>query len=187
MLTEKKILANTKKYFETTQNLGIMPDELMTFLGDDFIKAPSATETRFPYAYEGGLIEYSLRVAFYAVRANNSIPDEDKVDQNSLLKVCLLHNIGKAKLFVENKNEYQVKNGKPFAFNNELPPMRVTERSLLYALGHGVKLTEEEYSAIILSDKTDDKQAELHNSILGELLKFGITFANKQKPVVDGE
>ena len=57
--------------------------------------------------------------------------------------------------------------------------MRVSERSLYYALSHGIKFTEEEFSAIIFFDKNDDKMAEYHNSMLGELLKIGNTLAIK--------
>ena len=42
-LTQEKILANTKKYFETAKNNDFMTDELMTFLGESFIKAPAST------------------------------------------------------------------------------------------------------------------------------------------------
>jgi hypothetical protein len=61
--------------------------------------------------------------------------------------------------------------------------MRVGERSVYYATNYGVKLTEEEFSAILFFDKTDDKMSEYHNSMLGELLKMGSTLAikNEQK------
>jgi hypothetical protein len=37
---------------------------------------------------------------------------------------------------------------------------------------HGIELSEEEFAAITFSDKTDDKMAEYHNSMLGDLLKW---------------
>lgn len=160
-LTEKKIVSNTAKYFETTKNLGVMPDELKTFLGGDFAKSASSNNPKLGNAFEGGLIEYLLRVAFYAVRANNSLADEDKVNQDSLLKVCLLHNIGKA-------NELKAESS-----------ISSVELSLRYLTQHGVQLTDEEYIAILLSNKFDEHSL-VNNSTLGELLKFGIAFANKQ-------
>ena len=68
-----------------------------------------------------------------------------------------------------------------YEFKENLVSMRVSERSVYYALSHGVKLTQEEFSAIIMFDKVDDKMAEFHNSILGELLKMGNTFAIKHE------
>ena len=179
-LDQTKIVANTKKYFETATKNGFMNDELMAFLGEDFIKAPASSMANLHNAFEGGLIEHLLRVTSYAVKINNSLPDDEKVDQTSLLKVCLLHGIGKAKLYKPCTSEWHRQNqGKMYEFNNDLISMRVGERSAYYALSHGIKLTEQEYTAIVFFDKENDKMSEYHNSMLGELLKMGITLAIK--------
>jgi hypothetical protein len=181
-LTQEKIVSNTKKYFETATKYGFMNDELMSFLGESFIKAPASTMDSLHNAFEGGLIDHLLRVAFYAVRFNNALPEDKQVDQSSLLKVCLLHQIGKANLYVPCESEWHRKNqGKMYDFNNDLVSMRTSERSVYYALSHGVKFTEEEYSAILMSDKSDDQMAQYHNSIIGELLKVSNTFAVKHE------
>lgn len=57
--------------------------------------------------------------------------------------------------------------------------MRVSDRSAIYALSNGVKLNEEEYQAIIMFDREDDKMAEYHNSNMGDLLKMANLFAIK--------
>ena len=59
--------------------------------------------------------------------------------------------------------------------------MRVSERSVFYATSHGINLTEEEYIAILNFDKVDDKMAEYHNTMLGDLLKMGATLAIKHE------
>ncbi len=179
-LEQEKIVANTKKYFDTATKLGFMNEELMKFLGESFIKAPASTMADLHNAFEGGLIDHLLRVGSYAVKFNNALPEEERVDQNSLLKVCLLHQIGKANLYKPCESEWHRKNqGKMYEFNNDLVSMRVSERSLYYAMNNGVKFTEEEYSAIIMFDKTDDQMAQYHNSTLGELLKMSNVFAVK--------
>ena len=179
-LTQEKIVSNTKKYFETANKHGFMSDELMSFLGEYFIKAPASTMDSLHNAFEGGLIDHLLRVAFYAVRFNNALPEDKQVNQSSLLKICLLHQIGKANLYLPCESEWHRKNqGKMYEFNNDLVSMRVSERSLYYAMNNGVKFTEEEYSAIIMFDKTDDQMAQYHNSTLGELLKMSNVFAVK--------
>lgn len=177
-LTQEKIVANTKKYFETATKLGFMNDELMSFLGEPFIKAPASTMESLHNAFEGGLIDHLLRTASYAVKFNKALPETEQVNQDSLLKVCLLHQIGKANLYTPCTSEWHRKNqGKMFEFNEDLVSMRVSDRSVYYALSHGVTLTEEEYQAIIMFDRTDDKMAEYHNSTLGELLKVSNIFA----------
>jgi hypothetical protein len=47
-------------------------------------------------AFTGGLIDHLLRV--HAVKFNTALPENERVDQISLLKVCFLHQI-KAKTF----------------------------------------------------------------------------------------
>lgn len=181
-LEQERIVANTKKYFDTATKLGFMNDELTTFLGEDFIKAPATNMADFHNAFEGGLIEHLLNVAKYAVLINKSLPEDEKVDQNSLVKVCLLHQIGKAKLYKPCESEWHRKNqGKMYEFNNDLISMRVSERSIYYITSHGISLTEEEYAAILNFDKTDDKMAEFHNSMIGELLKMGSVLAIKSQ------
>lgn len=181
-LEKEKIVANTKKYFETATKLGFMNTELMGFLGENFIKAPASTMESLHNAFEGGLIDHSLRVASYAVKFNNALPEGEKVDQNSLLKICLLHQIGKTNLYVPCTSDWHRKNqGKMYEFNEDLVSMRVGERSVYYALSYGVTLTEEEYSAIVFFDKGDDKMVEYHNSNLGDLLKMANLFAIKHE------
>jgi hypothetical protein len=136
--------------------------------------------TSYHNAFEGGLIDHLLKVAKYAIGINNSLPEDERVDQTSLLKVCLLHGIGKAKLYTPCTSEWHRKNqGKMYEFNEDLVSMRVGERSAYYAISHGVSLTEEEFTAILFFDKTDDKMSEYHNTMLGELLKMGNILAIK--------
>jgi len=182
-LEKEKIVANTKKYFDTATKLGFMNDKLMSFLGEDFIKAPASSMSDFHNAFEGGLIDHLLNVAKYAVLVNKSLPEDEKVDQNSLVKVCLLHQIGKSNLYKPCESEWHRKNqGKMYEFNEDITSMRIGERSIYYATANGVSLTEEEYVAILNFDKSgDDKMATYHNSMIGELLKMGSVLAIKSE------
>lgn len=181
-MTQEQILKNTKKYFETANKYGFMTEELTAFLGESFIKAPASSMTIHNNAFEGGLILHLLKTAKYAVGFNNSLPEDERVTESSLLKVCLLHQIGKANLYKPCTSEWHRKNqGKMYEFNEDITSMRVGERSIYYAVSNGVKFTEEEYSAILNFDKTDDKMVEFHNSTLGDLLKSASVFAIKSE------
>ena len=181
-MTQEQIVKNTKKYFETANKLGFMTEDLMKFLGPEFIAAPASSMLEFHNAFEGGLIAHLLNTAKYAVSINNSLPEEEKVNQDSLVKVCLLHQIGKANLYKTCTSKWHRENqGKMYEFNEDLVSMRVGERSVYNAMSHGVSLTAEEFSAIIFFDKTDDRMSEYHNSMLGELLKMGSVLAIKNE------
>jgi hypothetical protein len=188
MLKPEQIVKNTKKYFQTTQDLGVMPESLMVFLGEAFIKAPASTTKSLHNAFEGGLIDHLLNVTKYAVNLNNALPEDERVDQKSLVKVCLLHQIGKAHMYKPCESEWHRTNqGKMYEFKDNDVSMRVSDRSIYYLLSHGVKLTEEEFGAISLFDRTDDKMAEYHNSMLGDILKSASLFAIKNEKRKNGE
>jgi hypothetical protein len=68
-----------------------------------------------------------------------------------------------------------------YEFNPNITALKLGERSIVYALSHGVKLTDEEISAIVNFDKTDDDlQAKYHNSLLGDVIKMANTLAIKE-------
>lgn len=184
-LEQEKIVSNTKKYFETATKLGFMNEELMQFLGETFIKAPASSKSDYHNAFEGGLIDHLLKVTTHAVKINETLPETLKVDKNSLVKVCFMHQIGKANLYTPCTSEWHRKNqGKMYEFNEELTSMRVGERSIYYATSYGIKFTEAEYVAILNFDKNDDKMSEYHNTMLGELLKMGSIVAIKDAQLI---
>lgn len=178
MLKQEQVLKNAKKYYKTAQDNGFMTDTLMNFLGNDFIAAPASTMKSLHNAFEGGLIDHLLQVTKFAINFNNTLPEELKVDQKSLIKVCFLHQIGKAHMYTPCTSDWHIKNqGKMYEFKEDNVSMRVGERSVIYAFQNGVGFSEEEYAAIINFDKADDKMAEYHNTILGYLLKTASLFA----------
>jgi hypothetical protein len=179
-LKSEQIVKNTKKYFQTATDNGFMNEDLIKFLGEDFIKAPASTMKNLHNAFEGGLVDYLLNVTKFAINFNNSLPEEMRVDQKSLIKVCFLHQIGKAKMYKPCTSEWHIeKQGKMYEFNENSVSMRVSERSIYYATQHGIQFTDEEYSAILNFDKVDDKMAEYHNTMLGDLLKTASLFTIK--------
>jgi hypothetical protein len=182
MLKTEQIVKNTKKFFQTATEHGVMTDKLMDFLGETFIKAPASQMKDQNNAFEGGLIDHIINVTKYAVIFNNALPEAERVDLKSLIRVCMVHQLGKAHLFVPCTSEWHRNNlGKMYEYNESLVPMRIPERSLFYANSNGVLLTEEETAAILMFDKQDDKMATYFNTPLGELLKVASTFAIKNE------
>jgi hypothetical protein len=173
-LTTEKVIKNAKKYFSSGEKYGFMTEDLQNFLGASFIAAPASTREDLHNAFEGGLIEHLLLVTKYAIAIREILPETSKaeVSVESLIKVCCLHQIGKANLYKPQTSQWHIDRGINYDFNEELVSMRVGERSALYAMSNGVKLTETEYQAIVNHDKTDDdKQAKWHSNILGVILR----------------
>lgn len=171
-LTKEKIAKNTKRYYATLEKYGFFNDDLVELLGEDFIKAPASTREDYHNSFEGGLIEHLLRVAKYAININEVLPENLRVDATSLLKVALLHQIGKAKLYIPKNSDWHNKNGIFYDFNSDLISMKIGERSIYYITKCNLKLTELEYQAIISYDKDEnDKQAKYHTDMLGVILR----------------
>lgn len=174
-LTKEKVEKNAKKFFQTGEEYGFMPESLITFLGAEIIAAPASSMLSMNNTFEGGLIDHMLKVAYYAVKSNDTLPENKRVEKSSLVKVCCLHQIGKVRLYKPCESEWHQKNqGKMYDYNTDVTSMNVGERSVYYALSHGVELTEDEFQAIVNFDKSDDdKQAKFHTNTLGKLLKIG--------------
>jgi len=182
MLTQEKITKNAAKYFKTGETYGFMSNELIEFLGVDIVKAPASTHKDMCNAFEGGLIEHLLTVAKYAMNINDTLPETMRLSKDSLLKVCLLHQIGKCRMYVPCTSQWHKDNqGKMYDYSSDNLPIKIGEMSVAYALSHGVKLSDDELVAIMNFDKSeDDLQVKFHNSLLGDLLKMANTLASKE-------
>jgi hypothetical protein len=149
MLTKEKILKNAKKFNDTGVKYEAINDELMNMLGPEFINAPCTTTTSFYGAYEGGLILHILNTTKHAININESLPADKQVDVASVIRVCLIHQIGKAKMYVEQTSQWHKDNrGEMYTWNEDLLSMSVAERSVYYALKSGINLSEDEVYAI---------------------------------------
>jgi len=54
MLTQEKVLKNAKKFNDTGIKYGVVNNELISMLGEEFIVAPCTSSTNLYNAYEGG-------------------------------------------------------------------------------------------------------------------------------------
>jgi len=149
MLTEEKIKKNYVKFMETAEKYGVMNDKLVDLLGIDFINAPCTTSTHMTNAFPGGLILHILNTTKYAIFINNSLSESKRVNEETLIRVSLLHQIGKAKMFVPQTSEWHKKNnGEVYKFSDDNLPLTMGERSIYYILSSGITLTEDEVFAI---------------------------------------
>lgn len=148
-ITKEKMLKNAKKFNDTGVKYGVINDELLEMLGAEFIAAPCTTSEHMYNAYEGGLIQHILNVTKYALSINASMPEDKQLDNESIIRVSLIHQIGKSKMYLVQDNEWFIKNrGERFKFNEELLTLKTAERSVFYALKAGIDLSEDEVYAI---------------------------------------
>jgi len=176
-LTQEQIKKNKAIFLKINAEHQIIPDSLVEFLGEGFFNAPASTATSLHNACMGGLVDDLLTVAKYANKINAILPPHLQQPAISVHRVSLLSGIGKTFIYTPNTNEYGVKNGKIYEFAPNTVAMRVGERSAYYAMQH-MKLTEEEYQALINYDKPDeDLQVKWFGSPLTTILKQAVELA----------
>ena len=171
---KEKILKNKEKFNKTNETYNILSENLLEFLGEDLYSAPASNMESMYNAFPGGLIDYILTVTKYGINLNDILPESQRVDKKSIIRVCFLHLLGKVKLYKFCESEWHRKNqGKMYDFNEDLVSMRVGERSAYYSLRYGVELSDEEYQSILNYDKTDDdKQSKWYGSTLSTILRL---------------
>lgn len=117
------------KLLRTINREGI--DDLIKFIEkSDFFKAPAST--RFHGAYEGGLLEHSMKVYEILVHKVNTSIVPIEVSSETLIIIALLHDICKANFY---KVDYR--NAKNSFGEWEKVPYYTVEDTIPY--GHGEK------------------------------------------------
>ena len=114
-------------------------EELLEFLErSDFFKAPASTRNHS--AYEGGLCEHSINVykRFVKLLTSEYGNYEEKISNESVAIIALLHDICKVNFYVKDLKNYRVEDSLPYGHG---------EKSV-YMISGFMKLTREEAMAI---------------------------------------
>lgn len=126
-------------------------------------------------AYDGSFTEKIIELTVYAIKINSLLPEEKQVNKDSIAKVALLSQIGKALLFAPQTNDWRKKNmGENYAYADLNGAIRVGERSILIAMNAGVKFDEFEFEAMRIMDKQNDNSdnySKYYSSALSTIIK----------------
>lgn len=125
-------------------------------------------------AYDGSLLQIVLRIFTpYAIKINELLPQDIRVEQSSIVKVCLLSHLAKCEMFVPNPDEWQKeRQGKMYIYSDYDCALKLGMRSLIIANQLGISLTPNEYEAMIIMDRdASDKQVEFYSSQLATIIK----------------
>ena len=183
MLTEEKINFNFVNFIAKLEKYKIYPESIKndSEFNDLLRNASAFTGEESGGAYNGSLIEHVTRIAIIAFNINKMLQDEVKVNVDSLIKVCYLHQISKAIMISKNDVDWEIKKGKLFKFNKNLPAIKTAEYSLFLCLKYGIELNEEEFEAISSTDKMEDEQTKYFSNMLSEILRKSIELANTER------
>lgn len=164
-------LKNYKVYLEKLKTYGISTEEIDSTLGKELPTAGFSVYSDSKLNFEGSLISAILKLTAYAVKINNLLEEDLKINKESLVKVCLLQHLSKIKSIIPNPNQYEVDTrGKKFVYNNNIPNLKTGCFSLIMAEQYGCKFTLEEAEAITSIDR-DEKDFTYHSSLFSTIVK----------------
>jgi hypothetical protein len=174
MITLSQEQANLEwvKFYDVFTKLGLSSFYDEDKLKEELLNSPCAINEEMGTAYKGALLIHINMVMALAQRTAKNISGTFNIDNESLLKVCCIMHLSKRFMYIENDNEWEVKNrGLLFKFskNNE-GCLKGGERSALEALNNGVKLTPIEFEAIKSLDEEDNSKNPF-KSILTVIVK----------------
>jgi putative nucleotidyltransferase with HDIG domain len=130
-------------------------NDMLEVMGERITMCPASTRLDQYGAHPGGLVKHSLEVAS-TMRAMNSGLDLD-IDVSSIIKVALLHDIGKLgdlneMLFLNQDSDWHKdKLGQMYKYNEKIQKMSVSHRGLFLLQLFDVSLTMSEWLAIQLA------------------------------------
>lgn len=160
-ISAEQIEENWKKFrglFDKvlTDDRKIAMEKMLDELEDRWAICPASGKKSFHNAFPGGLVDHSLRVltnAFTLCKAYSwDLP------KDSLVIASLLHDVGK---LGDHINDYYIpqdsewhrdKLGETYKHNPNILYMTVPQRGVWLCQHYGLKLTQDEYLAIILND-----------------------------------
>ena len=183
MITVETKEKNYNLFVKKLESIGIDTSKFST-IEDKLKNASFALNNENGLAYDGSLINTVLRVLTpYAVGINNLLPNEIKVNQDKLVKVCLLHQISKCQMFIPNDSEWHVKHGIVYKYADYPYALKMGMRSIVLLQELGIALDGEEMEAITILDRQDDdNQVKFFSSPLATIVRQAneLTYTTKR-------
>lgn len=162
MMTLSQEQANTAwvQFCTVFERLGLSSYYDMEKLKEEMLASPCSITEDMGTAYKGALVMHINMVMALAQRISKMISGTCPIDEDSLLKVCCIMHLSKRFMYVENENEWEIKNrGLLFKFAKGLEGcLKGGERSALEALTNGVNITPTEFEAIKSLDDEDNNK-----------------------------
>lgn len=154
MLTIEQQNVEYTNFVTKLMECGINPTEIVD--EKQLYMAPAGMSEDTGNAFPGGLVMHCNLVLSIAKRMASNYKNMFSVDETSLTKVCLLHQIAKTQMFVDNDDAWGLKRGFKYKFAETEGVLKVGERSICLAMNAGVKFTPIEFEAMRILDKDGD-------------------------------
>lgn len=156
MITQEQQNVEYTKFCSELLKININPLDIVD--ENKLYNAPAGMSEDTGNAFPGGLVMHCNLVLGLARKLAKTVSGTfPNIDDNSLIKVCLLHQIAKTQMFVENDDAWGLKRGYKYKFADTEGVLKVGERSLCLATNAGIKFTPFEFEAMRVLDKDGDE------------------------------
>lgn len=182
-ITEEKINRNYLLWIEYLKKYDCYSEDLINDYGERLKLGSYALHEISGGAYQGSLLDIILsKLCVIATHINEDafgLNSSEKYkhqylycNKTSLMKVLLLQHISKAEMFIPSTEQWKISKGMFYEFNSDLETsLKLGERSIFLCMKYGIKLTEDEYEAMKVCDKEDEKNNSFVTP-LAELVKI---------------
>lgn len=156
MMTQEQQNVEYTKFCSELLRININPLDIVD--ENKLYNAPAGMSEDTGNAFPGGLVMHCNLVLGLARKLAKTVSGTfPNIDDNSLTKVCLLHQIAKTQMFVENDDAWGLKRGYKYKFADTEGVLKVGERSLCIATNAGITFTPFEFEAMRVLDKDGDE------------------------------
>lgn len=157
-ISPEKIKENIDKFESLCKRLGDRSENVLKMvehLNERLALCPASARVEHHSCFPGGLVDHSLRVLTNAGKLAKTHGCEFPLD--SLIISCLFHDLGKVgdeseDYYVPQKSDWHRDKGMLYEYNENITYMSVPHRSTWLLQQFDVKLSKEEYLAILLND-----------------------------------
>ena len=171
-LSEQEKVLQLEQFMTNFKEAGLDGNYDMAALQKEVLSSPCAVNEDMGTAYKGALIVHINMAYALAKSIAQKVSGTFQINPKSLLKVCYIMHLSKRYTYVENDNEWEIKNrGLIFKFNNNIEgTLKGGQKSALEALNNGVKLTPEEFESILVLDSDEDNKSPF-KPIMGMIVR----------------
>lgn len=172
-LTQEQLYNEWTKFYTVFEKLGLHNVYDIDKLKDEMMASPCAVSDEMGTAYKGALLVHINMVMAMAQRIAKMVSGTFEIDEESLFKVIAIMHLSKRLVYVENDNEWEIKNrGLNFKFAKGIEGcLKGGERSALEALNNGVNLTPIEFEAITCLDDDSESGKKSFLSIMTTIVR----------------
>jgi hypothetical protein len=191
-LTPEQITENFAKFRTLCEKLGDRSEtalHMIDTLGERLAMCPASSKRDYHLAIPGGLVDHSLRVLSNALTLTKSFGWA--LPRASLIIGCLFHDLGKVGYDVPGTDYYlpgdpwrAEKLGETYQHNRDIQYMTVPARGLWLCQHFGLKLSVDEYMAILLNDgffPGENKSYILKDPLLSHVVMTADYIATRQE------